>query len=231
MKISRLTGVTTILLAASIMLTGCSTPTPVATQTIDPQIIAGTVSAAETEAVQTVYHQLTESAALTPTVTNTPLPTNTLPPTETPAVTVTPLVIVTATSTALPPTATIVYVPTSTATLKPRSQAYQCSVVSRKPADGAQMTPGSDFDFKVTLKNTGKNTWKTGTVDFEYMNGDEFQKRDDFVDLPNDVAPGESVSLIVDMTTKNMTGIKSTVWGLYNGEEDFCDVSLSLLIK
>lgn len=232
MNITRFTISKIFLLTAVIFLAGCSlNPAAIVAPTADPKVVAETVSAAETEAVQSVYQTMTQSAALTPSATSTPLPTNTPLPTATPQVTSTPLTIVTATSTPITPTATIEFNPSDTPTLAPRSLTYQCSVISQKPTYGAIVKNNADFDLKVTLKNTGKNSWKSSEVDFEYLDGAEFQKRGDAVSLPNNVATGESVTIIVDMTAKVGTGVKSADWGLVRDGDSFCDVGVVLLVK
>ena len=128
---------------ALLSLLGCNaqaTATPtIAAPTVDPQVFASTVSAAKTEAVQTVYVQLTQAATPTQPPTNTPQPTETT------------------TMTPVPPTLvpTKVIVLAWTSTVLPTQGAYQCSITSLAPKSGESLTKDSDFDLAVTLKNIG----------------------------------------------------------------------------
>lgn len=211
------------LLIALLTLLGCNaqataTPTiaaPTTVPTVDPQIFASTVSAARTEAVQTVYEQLTQA------VTSTPLPTDTPQPTDT------------ATMTPVPPTLTptkiIVYAPTFT--VVPTQGAYQCSISNLSPAYGDSLTSGADFDLAVTLDNIGTKEWSTDNIDFKYLSGAKFQKKVDGIDLPSNVDPGDSIHLVIDMTATTGTGVQNASWGLVFGSTPFCVVNIQVNVK
>lgn len=213
-----------LLIVSLVGLMGCNTPAASeATPTINATMVAGTVSVAQTEAVQSVYTQLTQSAALNPTATALP-PTATLPPvqTQTPA----PIL----------PTATKVYIPakitgTPAPTITPTQGPLQCSITKLTPAEGTALVKGVDFDFNVTLKNIGTEKWSADNIDFSYISGAEFHKNDGVIDLPEDVDPDDTVDLVVDMLAKTEPGVQTAVWGLRYSGSTFCTVTLSVTVK
>jgi hypothetical protein len=212
----------TFLLLSLAALPGCNVPAAPA-PTMDPQIIASAVSAAQTAAVQAVYVQLTQSAALNPSATLPPPPTSTTRPTETATMTpVPPLPTLT-------PTKKIVYTPGPTFT--PTQGAYQCTITTLKPEFGEVLANGVDFDLSVTLKNTGEKPWSSNSIDFRYLSGAKFQKSVDVIDLPSDVAPGDSVDLVIDMIAKTGTGIQNAAWGLVLSSTTFCPVEIHVNVK
>jgi hypothetical protein len=203
-----------VLLISLLSLLGCNAQ-PTAVPTVDPKIFANTVSAARTEAVQTVYAMLTQSVTLTQTPTNTPMPTETM--------TITPV------PPTLVPTRTIAA--TQAPTAVPTQGAYQCSITTLSPQSGASLSNGADFDLSVTFKNIGTEKWSRDTIDFKYLSGAKFQKSADLIDLPADVAPGDSIKLIVDMTAKTGTGVQNTTWGLVHESATFCSVGVNVNVK
>jgi hypothetical protein len=212
------------LLLSCLSLLGCSAlapaaPTaaasPTAVPSVDPLIIASTVSAARTESVATAYAQLTEA------VTATPLPSDTVQATETPTFTPVPPT----------PTASRTLAPFWTATVLATQGAFQCSITSQSPKSGESLTAGSDFDLAVTLKNTGTEKWSTDNIDFRYLSGTKFQKKVNAIDLPSNVDTGDSIDLVVDMVAGTDTGTHEASWGLVNGSTTFCTVNISVKVK
>jgi hypothetical protein len=217
---------TIFLLAAIITLAGCSPLTGVpGTPTFDSQVFASTVAAVQTEAVQSVYTQLTQSAALTPSATLPP------PPTDTPRATNTSLPTVAPTIAPILPTATMAISPTQFPTATPTQGAYQCSITALNPPGGTSFTKGIDFDLNVTLKNIGSKTWDHNNIDFMYLSGAKFQKKVDALDLPEDVDPGDSINLIVDMVANTDTGTQNATWGLVRSGSTFCFVGIRVIVK
>lgn len=208
------------LLASMFVLAGCAQATPTPEPTVDAAAIASTVSVVQTEAVMAAMQTLTQEAFLNPSATPTTPPTNTPEPTAT------------ATNTPLP--TAIPVLPTSTAalpTLTPTQAAYQCSITSLSPSSGTVMDKGADFDFKVTLKNTGTKTWESSDTDFAYQSGAEFQSHVNVLDLEENVDPGESVSFIVDMTADTGTGSQSAQWALKGGGSVYCTVTINIKVE
>jgi hypothetical protein len=209
-----LIAIKTFLLISLLSLLGCNAqPTPL--PTVDPQIFASTLSAAKTEAVQSVYTQLTLAVTPTPPPTNTPLPTETM------------------TMTPVPPTQvpTKVIIVTAAPTLVPTQGAYQCSITNLQPNIGANLPNGSDFDLSVTVKNIGTQNWSRNGVDFEYLSGAKFQSKTSAIDLPSDVGPGNSITLVIDMNAKTGTGSQTTTWGLVQASSTFCTVDVQVNVQ
>jgi hypothetical protein len=217
-----------------IFIMGCNLPTtmlPTATPaaTEESSDIAATISAAQTQAVESAFLSLTQTSmsyqaatvtlrpSSTSNVTNTPVASFTPPPTITPPPPVT--------NTPVQPAAPIVVV-TSAPSQTPTKSAYQCKITSISPSYNQNLTQGVDFDFRVTLKNTGTETWESGDNDFVYISGAQFQTGVDAVDLKTDVDPGEEVSFVVDMAATTGTGSQSARWRLGN----FCTVYLGVYV-
>ena len=212
------------LLSALMALAGCNLPAvglpPVSTPTSN--VFNGTVAAARTEAVQSVYQTLTQ-AALTPSATLPPL-TATVPPaglnSQTP-IAPTPTGTKKATATKKP-------APSPTAT----ANAYKCFITSLSPTSGTSITSGKNFDLKVTFRNDGTATWKPGTVDFTYLSGPKFQKTSSTIHLTKDVLPGQSVKLLVDMAATSAKGTQNINWALEQSTGAyFCYVGVTVRIK
>lgn len=160
-----------------------------------PLFIAGSDSSQGSEstaAAQTVEAQLTQMAntpvvtQAIPTATNTPEPTNTTPPTATPTKTATP-----------------------TATSKPIPCNSAQFIRDMTVADGSQFAPGTTFLKVWRLKNIGSCTWnKSYTVTFDggdKLGGSTF-------DMPENVSPGESIDVAIEMTAPNTKGSYKGFW-------------------
>ena len=228
---------TVFLLAAVTALAGCSlttrtlsTPTAVnqvfastlaaaQTEAVQSVYIANTLAAAKTEAVQSVYQTLTQAAALTPSATLRP-PTKTPRPTANKA------------KTNIAQTATKKAAATKKPTVSPTSGDYKCFITSEKPLSGDSITKGTNFDFKLTIRNDGTETWKPSTVDFIYLSGPKFQKSTNVVKLTADVLPGQSVKLSVDMAANSAKGTQNINWALEHGAGNFfCYAGITITIK
>jgi hypothetical protein len=202
------------------ILAGCSTatptlaPTPTQAPTTNPQ---PTFDAIASQAAATVIANLTLTA-----------PTATMPPTatNTPAVTNTPAF----TSTPLPPTATatLAFIPwTKTPTTAPAD--YACSVTGVSPASSTAIKVGSDFDANWTLKNTGVKTWVSSDIDVRYSSGEKFQKNGkDIYDLPGDVAPNGTTTIVVDMIAPANDGTHTAVWVVNFPDGNTCTLNLKI---
>jgi hypothetical protein len=176
-------------------------------------VIAGTANAAQTQTAFLLPDTATPS--LTPTVTRTP----TLTPTVTP---------------------TFIYVlkspiPTKAATPtggggSSGSDGYACALVSQKPEDGTEFNPNASFDMVWTVRNSGSKTWLAGNADFAYVSGRKMHEQDVY-DLARDVAPGDTVSLTVDMRAPKVLGDWKTVWTLRAGNKDFCHVNVTITVN
>lgn len=229
-----------IVITSLLILTSCNVPaTGAQPATVDAKAVAGTVAAIQTESVKQALIQLTEAAKLTPLATNTEVPsatpqasattapTNTqVPPTSAPTAIATTKLF--PTSTPVPTlTKVVIVAPTSTSA----QSEYQCTVSSFSPPLGYKIGSGADFDLNVTFKNTGTETWSASDIDFQYLNGAKFQKSVDAVDMSDDVAPGETISFIVDMLAKTGTGTQTATWGLVRSSSVLCYVGIRLNVQ
>jgi hypothetical protein len=154
----------------------------------------------------------------------------TLPPTWTPFVldTVTPRPTWT-----MVPTSTIISLPTFTpypsiTPLPPLPSAtstpgeYHCKVTIQSPLNGGVLKTGADFDGKWTLTNDGSEFWDSGQTKARYLSGTKFQKGNDFVSFPKDVAPGGQTDLLADMVAPSDPGIYTAAWGLIYDDTTVC---------
>jgi hypothetical protein len=89
---------------------------------------------------------------------------------------------------------------------------------------------GVDFDFKVTLRNSGTETWTDDNVDFAYLSGTKMQESVNSRDLTSDVSPGSETTFIVDMLAPVDTGTYSAVWALLNSGNSFCTITISIVV-
>lgn len=224
MKLNRLI---LIIFVSAFVLAGCSIPGAATPQpTVD---IASTLDAARTQAVLTVEAE----QASRPTATELP-PTATLAPsatelpTETPLPSSTPVI-----ATNTPPPTNTPAGPTKTPppTLTPTASDYGCSITAFSPARGDTFPPKADFDGRWTVKNTGKKSWLTSEIDYRYHSGEKMYVGGDVFDLKKDVAPGESIEIIVDMLSPTNAGSYNTAWSLTTGNSVFCVLPLSITVK
>ncbi len=194
-----------------IVIVGC-TPTPAPTPTVDEQVLAGTLQVARTEAAETVVAQITDEALRNPSAT----PTSTATSTQT----ATPL----PTATPVPPTPT--YRPVITYTCTPA--AFRCSIESQTPPSGQDLSPGSDFDAKWVVKNTGTDSWDANGMDYYYTSGTHMEKHGDSFDLPQSVDPGETVEIVVDMLAPTDSGRYTTAWTIGQSGVVACIMSITI---
>jgi hypothetical protein len=161
------------------------------------------------------------------------LPPSTHTPTET--------LLPTRTSTVTPTsTETIIFVfPTVTLTrtvtptddgLSDENEDPDCRLISRKPAKDKVFDPQTDFDARWEIENTSDSIWKRNNIDYIYYSGRKMHKKAAY-DLPQNVAPGESVTIIVDMVTPKKEGTYSTTWTLRSSQGEFCKMSISIVVK
>jgi hypothetical protein len=208
------------LLSALMALAGCNLPAggnSVSTPT--SSVFISTLAAARTEAVQFVYLTLTQAAALIPSATLPPL-TATVQP------------VVKKTRTPIAPTPTGTKKAAAANTPSPTANAYHCFITSLSPTSGTSITKGKNFDLKVTFINDGSATWKPSTVDFTYLSGPKFQKSSSTIKLTQDILPGQSVKLVVDMAATSEKGTQAINWALEQPTGAyFCYVGVTVRIK
>ncbi len=98
---------------------------------------------------------------------------------------------------------------------------YGCEVVGQSPLDGNQYV-GENLDVTWTLKNTGAATWKAG-VYYYYWTGYDDLSPVTTIMLAQDVAPYQTVQVMIDVDVPVIPGQYRTQWYLVNDNgADFC---------
>jgi hypothetical protein len=159
----------------------------------------------------------TLGAALTPPSTATPTP----PPTETPQPSPTATLLVDLT----PPT------PVPTATGDPNSPDYwACRIRSQAPRDGVKVDPKERFDVGWQVENSGYGTWEPESIRVTYFSGTRMQVNDS-VRLKGSLASDTWTLFVVPMVAPRSSGKYTTVWALWHGDNDFCHMKVSIVVK
>lgn len=182
--------------------------TPAATQTVpttDPV-------AAYTQAAATVAANLTQDAMSNPQPTATPEPpTNTPPPAEPSATPTLDPALPTATSVA----GTSAPVPSATkAAGSVPTVPDQAELIGQSPEDNTVMALNHVFNTQFTLKNTGTTTWTTAYT-LRYYAGEKMGAPND-LNLTKEVKPGESITILFQMTAPSTKMDTNTVFVLTN---------------
>lgn len=207
-----------VLLVFSLLLSACN----LAGQgsSVDPASQQATVDAAVAATMQTSqeYAALTAQALATSTFTPTP----TLEPIATATQTSTP------TETAIPPTATKTYIPT---TQKPSVTftpfLYGCKIVSSSPSSGTKININTDFDAVWTIQNIGSRDWEAGYVDLRFSSGEKMQTVGDVFDMPALLKGGE-LKIIVDMKAPAAAGKHTASWVLMMEGITMCTLPITI---
>jgi len=171
----------------------------------------------ETVIVRTADAAFTQTAkAIPPTATpsQTPFPTKTASITPSPTVT-----FVFSTWTPLAP-------PTDSVSMT--GDDYSCTVASSSPT--TSIAPRTNFDAKWVVYNTGRKSWDRTSADYYYSSGTRMHNKSAY-DLPRDVDPRDSITLVVDMTSPKNTGTYRTVWRVRVGKTQFCNMELNVTVK
>jgi hypothetical protein len=218
------------LIAAMLML-GCAlpslvTPTPVQSIVQSSEIL-GTSIVQTSEAAQTQTAAVLPS--ITPTFTVTRIPTETQTPTPT-------FIFSLFTATLLPSeTAPVSVSAGGGGTPDPgvsnegytlTGKEWTCTVTSKYPGKGAVIQKGLTFNASWTILNTGTKTWTYNGVDFRYIAGLRMDGRK-IQDLPVTVAPGNKITLKIQLTAPNRVDTYSTTWTLRVGRRIFCPMRIT----
>ena len=191
-----------------------------AVPSVDPGVISTFIA-------QTVNAASTRTAAVLPTLTLTPSLTPTRN-TETPSPTATSTVIFVLS------TPTPLVLPTFTnASLGgsgSSSDKYACRVTRVSPPNGSSFSPRDDFDAFWTVTNIGQRNWDRTDVDYLYSSGAKIHKVSGY-DLEKNVRAGNSIDLGVDMQAPKDSGTYSTVWTMRVGNNTFCPLRLTIVVR
>lgn len=114
---------------------------------------------------------------------------------------------------------TITPAPTNTVQNSPTANPKPCNkgfLVNESPQDNAKFNVGEDFDKRWRIRNDGTCTWNTSYrlvfADGSKMGGPSSQN------LTQNVAPGESVDIIIDLTAPNLAGTYRGNWQLLDDD-------------
>ncbi|MBC7878490.1 MAG: hypothetical protein H7Y59_15070 [Anaerolineales bacterium] len=220
-------------LITGLVILGCVFPSVAAPATIQTPISQSSDQLG-TSIVQTAEAAQTKTALVLPTSTLTP--TITFTPTITP--TSTPTFIFSLLSTATPiPTETAI-VPISAGGSGNGNEnkddedsvftdkEWTCLVTAKYPGKGAVIKQEQTITAYWTLLNTGTKTWTNNGVDFIYRGGFRMDGRR-IQDLPFTLAPGNEITLKIQLTTPNRSGTYSTIWTLKVGRRSFCPMKIT----
>ncbi len=152
-----------------------------------------------TEVAATVFAQVTQALALTPSATFLPSPTATNLPTIAPSLTASPA-----------PSATVTL---SGGTQIPGAQ-NQDQWVSQSIADDSIFEPGEVFTITWTLKNTGTSTWTAGYL-LRYYSGSTFGAPKE-ISMGRVIPPGGQIDISVPMKAPGIPGSYRTDWVMSN---------------
>lgn len=205
-----------ILLAASLILAACiipGNPTP----TVDPieQAMQTLQAQATQEYYQTVVAQLTATA---PSAQNTPTPNptniNQIPTEPSTAVPTVAITQVAATPTQAVPTA----VPATPTRVPPTATPVPCYQVKFVEdltiPDGTKIVAGSTFTKTWRIRNSGSCTWDT-RFDIAFVDGTQMTPGKIW-DLKQEVKPGGTVDISIEMTAPAATGSYQANFQLVN---------------
>ncbi|HXF85676.1 MAG TPA: NBR1-Ig-like domain-containing protein [Anaerolineales bacterium] len=202
-------------LTALMLIMACAPALATPLPPIDPNAVG-------TYIAQTANAAFSQTAAAmptsTPTITFTPTPRNT----DTPEPTPTNTVIFIFSS----PTPVRLFTPTVAIS----NQNFDCQLISVSPVNGTAFEPRANFDAVWNVKNIGKRDWERDSVDYVYASGDKFHEVEGY-DLSKTVKVGEIIGLIVDMEAPKNPGTYTTRWTMRVGSQEFCPLSLTIIVR
>lgn len=169
------------------LLVACSSPTPSSTPTID-------LNPFRTEVAATVLAEVTQNAVLAPTTQVPPTATITESPSATPTAEISSTETVTATQ----------VVATATGSLN------LAQWVSQSIPDDTEFSPGEAFTMTWRVRNAGTTTW-TPEYMLRFFAGNRFGAPEE-VPLGQEVLPGGTVEISLDMTAPSTPGTYRSDW-------------------
>jgi hypothetical protein len=173
-------------------LAACSIATPTIVATIDTNPL-------RTEVAATVFSQVTQDLARTPSATPPATSTATLPPTSTPTLAATDSLEEAVELTATP----------SITTPEEKTE-NKAEWVSQTIADKTVFEANEAFTMTWRLKNTGVTTWTPDYV-FRFYSGDSFGAPQEVL-LNQEVPSGEIVDIVLPMKAPARPGTYASVW-------------------
>ncbi len=204
-----------LILLALLCLAGCA---PFLAPPPAPTLAPGKLN---TIVAQTANAAATQTALV---YTPTTIPTTTLRITTTPSEvpSITPTFIFILSSPTRPS-------PTSEASLDDGGN-FACKILDQHPQDNTVFAPEVDFETRWQVQNTGSRLWDQNGVDYRYVSGDHLHKQAIY-DLYKDVPVGGMADIIVKMISPDHKGTYSTTWRLRVGQNAFCTMKLTIVVR
>ena len=114
-------------------------------------------------------------------------------------------------------------------TVTPVTPNTGCEIVSVSPAKS--VAARADFDVVWMVKNTGSKAWISDSVDYKYISGVQMHQVKGY-DLHQNVKPGETVKIVVDMSAPSQAGTYTTHWAVVlNNATTLCKLPFTLTVK
>ncbi|MFC2028754.1 NBR1-Ig-like domain-containing protein [Chloroflexota bacterium] len=114
----------------------------------------------------------------------------------------------------------------------PISASGACQIVDQFPANNTSKTAGANFVTTWTVKNISGSAWDKTSLDVVYQGGADMHTGADFFDLPDNVASGGSIDLIVDMDAPaSNNGYFTEFWSVMNAAHTTRICTMAVTIK
>jgi hypothetical protein len=179
-------------LLSLIGLAACSIASPTIVATVDTNPL-------RTEVAATVFSQVTQDLARTPSATPPPTSTATLSPTSTPTLAATD-----------PSEETVDLTATLSISTPEEGTENKAEWVSQTIADKTVFGANETFTMTWRLKNTGVTTWTPDYV-FRFFSGDPLGAPQEVL-LNQEVPSGETVDIVLPMKAPARPGTYTSVW-------------------
>ncbi len=114
--------------------------------------------------------------------------------------------------------------------IAPSGPELACKLIRQFPVNGTKLEPRTNFTVRWDVTNTGAAAWEPGSVDLIYSGGTRMYF-EPVIPLTQTVAPGQSITLTVDMKALRNTSSYVTIWTLRRGDFYFCTLSSKILVQ
>jgi len=108
--------------------------------------------------------------------------------------------------------------------------AWACKVRSQSVRNGSSFDPKERFDMAWQVKNAGMATWEPESIKATYLSGSRMQVND-VVNLRESVNTDRLTQFVVPMIAPRSSGRYTTVWALWYGANDFCHMTVTIVVR
>jgi len=112
-----------------------------------------------------------------------------------------------------------------------KEKEWSCITTSKRPAAGTVYSPGDTIRVVWTVENNGTQTWPKHSVDIVYYTGAHLHEGKPYLDIPRAVAPGGSITIVLEFKAPKQSGDYGTRWTLMIGKTYFCPMKISIKVK